>query len=124
MKPPSAPITPATAPKAVAQPLGARVTFRLTGSEAAKFGLLDRWRAAVERRRQREAQKRAALVQFAETVSSLLAKAAAAQWSQRQLAAKIGIPETTFRRIKNQKVKPLVWLPKVEAALASLNGTY
>jgi hypothetical protein len=50
MKPASAPMPPATAPKAVAQPQRARVTFRLTQSEAAKYGLSARWQSAMQRK--------------------------------------------------------------------------
>jgi hypothetical protein len=46
--PASALVTPATAPKAVAQPSGARVALKITESEAAKCGLLNRWQAAIK----------------------------------------------------------------------------
>jgi phosphoglycolate phosphatase-like HAD superfamily hydrolase len=121
MNPPSAPTPLATAPKAVAQPLRARVTFRLAESEAAKYGLLDRWQAAMHRRQQREAKKREAQARLNQSIGRLLELAGAEQWSQRQLAAQIAIPETSFRRIRDEKVNPLAWLPKVETALARLH---
>jgi len=124
MQPPSATNTPATAPKPVAQPQRARVTFRLTEPEAAKCGLLDRWRTAMVRRQHRAARKQHAQAQLAEAVSGLVARATAEHWSQRQLAAKMLIPETTFRRIRNQQVDPLLWLPKVAAAVAKLSGPH
>jgi ribosome-binding protein aMBF1 (putative translation factor) len=110
----------ASAPKAVAQPQDARVTFRLNQSQAAKIGLLDRWESAMRRRRPRDEKKRQAMTRLNESISRLLEMAKAEEWSQRQLAAKIAIPETTFRRLRSQNVNPLVWLPKVEAALLRL----
>ena len=52
----------------------------------------------------------------------LVAKAESEQWSQRKLAGKIGIPETTFRRLRAQQVDPFAWLPKIEAAVARCQG--
>ena len=105
----------------MAQPSVARVTFRLTESEAAKFGLLGRWQAAFKRRKERELRKAQTQTLLAACVHQLLAKAQREEWSQRQLAGKIAIPETTFRRIRAQRVDPFVWLPKLEAALKLLN---
>ena len=121
MNPPSAVITPATAPKAMARPSASRVTFRFTESQAAKFGLADRWRAAVQRRQLRDARKQAAAAQLQTAVAGLLAIADAQQWSQRQLTARIGIPQTSFRRIRRNQVDPLLWLEKLSAALVRIN---
>jgi hypothetical protein len=121
MKPISAPTTLTTAPKAVAQPQRTRVTFRLTELEAEKCRLGARWRAAMERRLKFNVRMVQARFILNEAIAVLLAKAAAEQWSQRQLAARIGIPETTFRRIRDQQVDAMVWLPKVSAALARIN---
>lgn len=112
-----------TAPKAVAQPQRAVVAFRFTESEAAKYGLLARWQSARQRRQRRDEKRRQAQDRLSSSISRLIAKAEAEQWSQRQLAAKIGVPETTFRRIRDQKVHPLTWLPRIEAALARLDAT-
>lgn len=119
--PASALVTLATAPNAVARPSGARVALKITESEAARCGLLDRWQAAMQRRRKREQKIKQVLALLNGFISRLLAKAKTEEWSQRELAAKIGIPETTFRRIRGHAVNPLVWLPKIEAAAARLN---
>lgn len=121
MKPNSAPVSCEIAPKPVAQPSRSLVAFRLTESQAAKLGLRDRWLAAVKKREMRADKKRQAIDRLTEMVSRLLDRAQEEHWSQRQLAARIQIPETTFRRIRNGNVIAEEWLPKIEAALARLN---
>jgi len=97
--------------------------FRMTESEAAKCGLLDRWEAAMKRRQEREEKKRRIQKLLDKAITQLLEKARAEEWSQRQLAAKIAIPETTFRRIRDRRVNPLAWLAKIEAALSKLKAS-
>jgi ribosome-binding protein aMBF1 (putative translation factor) len=118
--PASAPLTLATAPKPVAQPRQALVTFRLTESQAAKLGFSDRWEAAMQKRRLREQKKMEAQTRLNASMSRLLEMARAQEWSHRQLAAKAMIPETTFRRILNSQVNPQVWVAKLETALSRL----
>jgi ribosome-binding protein aMBF1 (putative translation factor) len=120
MKPDSAPTTLETAPNAVAQPREARVAFRLTESEAGTHGLLERWRLAIKKRQIRQEKRIRDIATLNGCVSRLIIKAEEEGWSQRQLAAKIQIPETTFRRIRDQKVEPLIWLPKIMGAMSKL----
>jgi ribosome-binding protein aMBF1 (putative translation factor) len=98
----------------------ARASLWFTESEASKFGFLERWRVAFQKREALAAEKRRARALFNESVSSLFARAQAGHWSQRRLAAKLAIPETTLRRIRDGKVNPRAWLPKLQAALNRL----
>jgi ribosome-binding protein aMBF1 (putative translation factor) len=112
--------TPESAPKPVAQPSRSTVTLRFTESEAIKHGLLDRWQAVMRRREARAKKIQDASEQLSALVSGLLQRAEAERWSQRTLAKKIGIPETTFRRIRAQQVDPFLWLPKLRATIADV----
>jgi hypothetical protein len=110
----------ATAPNAVEQPQRATVAFRLTASEAAKYGLSDRWQAAINRRQLRAQKRKAAAEQLNALAARLVTKAQAEEWSERKFAAKTGIPATTFRRIRAGQVDPFKWLPALRAAAARL----
>jgi ribosome-binding protein aMBF1 (putative translation factor) len=76
------------------------------------------------RRKQRkekvEQAKRVAFLTLDGLVRQLLAKAEQEDWSQRKLAAKIGITPRTFRRIRAGQVHPSTWLPKIESAVFRL----
>ena len=73
-----------------------------------------------DKNRLREQKKLEAQTRLNAFIARLLEMASAQTWSQRRLAAKIAIPETTFRRIRDGKVNPLAWLSKVEMALHRL----
>lgn len=118
--PPSAVLTPATAQSAIARPSALTVTFRLTESEAEKYGLGNRWRAAMKKREKRQSKKQVAFLTLNATLLRLLDHAQVEQWSRRKLAAKIGIPETTLRWIQRGQADPLVWSAKLQAALDKL----
>lgn len=116
-----------TAPSPVAQPQRAAVRLEITESEAACAGILDRWQAARKRQIEREARNARrrdrqvhAAQELHESVLRLFQHAEAERWGQRKLAAQIGIPQTTLRRIRAQQVDALVWLPKVRAAINRL----
>ena len=96
------------------------MSFRLTEWQAAKLGFQERWEVAVRKREIRAQKKRLATDRLNECVMQLLDRAKSEQWSQRQLASQIAIPETTFRRIRDQKVNAVEWLPKVQTALNRL----
>jgi ribosome-binding protein aMBF1 (putative translation factor) len=121
MKPASALLTRVTAANALPRPLEARARLAITESEAAKIGILDRWRAAMDRRQERQAKKITTTTHLNDCLADLLRKAQAEGWSQRQLALKIEIPDRTFRRIRKQQIDASVWLPKLTAALERLN---
>lgn len=110
----------ASAPNALAHPLGPRVRLAISESEAVKIGMLDRWRAALRRRERRQRKKAAAAADLQRSVAELLQRAQAQGWSQRKLAAKADIARTTFRRVLNLQVNPKAWLPKVRAAVSRL----
>jgi len=116
-----------TAPNPVAQPQRATVRLPITESEAAKLGILDHWEAARKRQAFRAARKARQLEQrnnaareLQQSVLRLFHYAQTEEWGQRKLAAQIGIPQTTLRRIRAMQVDPLVWLPKVRTAAAKL----
>ena len=111
-------MTPETAHDACAQPSRERVRLFLTESEAAKAGLLDRWKAARKRKLARESRKVTISTQFQRTLDQLEAIAQSNHWSHRKLAAKIGLPESTLRKLKRERLT--YYLPRLESAAARL----
>lgn len=65
-------------------------------------------------------QCQAAAQQLQASVHQLLERAQQEEWSQRELSRRVGIPERTFRRIKDGKVSALAWLPKLQPAVQRL----
>jgi ribosome-binding protein aMBF1 (putative translation factor) len=96
------------------------VRLFLTEAEAEKIGRGVEWRrrlAELERRRRRQQSRFDALQA---SLDRLLEYAAAEELSRRKLAVKIGIPESSLRKIGSGRVNPSDWLPRLEAALAKL----
>jgi ribosome-binding protein aMBF1 (putative translation factor) len=62
----------------------------------------------------------AAAAELQRSVDTLLTRAQTEEWSQRELARRAGIPETTLRRLRHGKADPLTWLPRIHPALARL----
>lgn len=104
----------------MAQPFRPTVAFRLTESQAEKYGLGDRWRAALKRRQEIAARKASIQNQLQGAVLRLLAHAEAEQISQREMTRKAGLSWGSFRRCRDGKADPIIWLPKLEAAAARL----
>jgi hypothetical protein len=105
-------------------PSAATVRLALTESQAAKIGLAEHWQAAHKRRQRRAERQATAATRLQAAVSQLIsfAEMQAEPLSLRKLSARINIPERTFRRIRDQKVNSLVWLPRLEAALLQLKA--
>ncbi len=113
---------PESAHDACAQPSQARVRLALTESEAAKIGLLDRWIAARKRKTKRDARKVGVSMKLQAVLDQLETIARTEHWSQRKLAAKAGLPESTLRKIKRGQTDPRDYLPKLQSAVARLQS--
>lgn len=124
MKPTSAFITRKNAREAVAQPSRRSLRLCVTESEAAKIGILDRWQAAWQRKASRAAQKQAVARQLQDALMNLSALASAKDWSQRKLAAKISLPESTLRDLRNgRSSNPAAMIHKLESAFVRLTNS-
>jgi len=123
-------MTRPTAPNAVAHPQRATVRLEITESQAANIGLLHEWQTAyrkktaraTRRARHLESQSKAA-AELKNLVEKLLQHAITKEWGQRKLAAAVGIPQTTLRRIRDEQVDSIAWLPRVQAAAHKLTAT-
>jgi AraC-like DNA-binding protein len=101
-------------------PSDARIRLSLTLPQAAKIGLADQWHAVLYRRERRARRETEALVELQAIVARLLAHAEKQDWSLRQLAAKLAIPERSLRRARDRQLNPRRWLPILRAAEARL----
>jgi hypothetical protein len=113
----SAVVTRKIGPKPVAHQFRATVAFRLTESEAEKYGLGDRWRAAMKRRREIATRKASFQTQMQGAVLQLLALAESERISQREMTRKAGLSWGSFRRCRDGQADPVIWLPRVHAAI-------
>jgi len=59
-----------------------------------------------------------------DALSALQNIATSQEWSQRKLAEKIGIKESTLRKIKCGRADVFTWLPKLEAAITRLTSSF
>jgi hypothetical protein len=119
-KPACAVLTREIGPRPVAQPFRATVAFRLTESEAEKYGLGDRWRTAMKRRREIAARKATYQTQMQGAVLRLLAIAESERISQREMTRKAGLSWGSFRRCRDGQADPVIWLPRLHAAASKL----
>lgn len=67
-----------------------------------------------------DARRRHAASELERSVSQLLARAEIEEWSGRELARRVGIPERSLRRVRAGHVDPLAWLPRIKPALTRL----
>jgi len=58
--------------------------------------------------------------ELSKVIAALKSKAEAEQWSQRELADKIGLPVSTWRWVCNGSAKPAEWLPRLRRAAARI----
>lgn len=107
-------------PNRLAQQQRAAVAFRMTESEAEKYGLGDRWRAAMKRRLEIASRKASVKAQLADVIGKLLAHAEAERLSQREMTRKAGLSWGTFRRCRDGRADPAIWFPKIQTALKRL----
>jgi adenylosuccinate lyase len=89
----------------------------MSESEAEKYGLGDRWRAAFKRRQEIIARKSVARVELAGAIAELLKYAEAEQISQRKMAREAGLSWGTYLRCRDGLADPVIWLPRIQAAV-------
>jgi hypothetical protein len=123
METPSAPKTPASAAKPLPQPRGALVSLKITGSQAAKIGLLDRWVIGRKKTVSRQKSRSTASERLKRVTSQLMLHAAQSNLSQRQFEKRADLSWRTLHRCRDGQVNPRDWLPKLEAALARLKAS-
>lgn len=121
--PASAVMARRTAHDACAQPSRRSVRLSITESQAAKIGLSARWQAAWDRKLRRDSQKAIVSHRLQDALNQLDAIAESEEWSQRKLAAKVGLPESTLRKIKSGRADSAIWLPRIQAAASKLTAT-
>ena len=111
-----------SAPNAVAQPLRARIRLALDVSRVPESGFVAGQIAIHQEFESRQQTKVTIANTFQRTLDQLKAIAESNHWSQRKLATKIGIPETTLRRLKKGDAEPAEYLPKLQSAAARLQA--
>jgi hypothetical protein len=80
----------------------------------------------IHRQQKYDARKRTEATlesELAECLGRLESLAAELDWSGRQIAERLGLSETTWRRLKAGQLDLAVWLPKLRAAVARLNSS-
>ena len=133
---PSNPLPPAIAPDApgaasgvlplsvgpneLGQPFQALARLAITQAQAAKLGLEASWHAAHRRQQARLEKKTAAVAALAGAVARLQAHAESQEWSQRKLAARVGLSWGGWLRCRAGVVSPRAWLPRLAAAMRIL----
>lgn len=123
-KPASALLTRPSGAKRFAPPLGARIRASLARSEPQIPAILtDSIQRQAEFTRQ-QAAGNALAVELAAAVQGAESLAQEAKWSQRKLAAKLGLCPRTWRRIRSLKVNPADWLPKIHSAIPRLKAGF
>jgi len=120
--PPSAASEPASEANRFAPPLRARIRASLMKSGVripaiVAFHIREQ-QALIDSNR----SSAAARADLERAVFILMEKARDENWSQRKLAKKVGFCPRTWRRIRESRVNPAVWLPKLRPALAKLHG--
>lgn len=97
--------------------LCASVRLSFTRSEAEKYGLLDRFEAALAKQMKRNSKKRDAAERIRAEVERAKVFAAERRISHRRLLSQAGISWGSWKRIERGQVNARVWLPKIQAAL-------
>jgi len=116
-------MTAETAAKAVPHPLRPGIARALNLSDSRPIPFLAR---LIDEQKAFESRQQSQVTisnQFQATLDRLAASAQSEQLSQRKLAARIGIPERTFRRLAQGTVsleRAQTYLPKLEAAVNKL----
>ena len=98
----------------------ARLTQILAPSHTPNLKLLDK---LIAEQRAHDASRQNLLTDSAElskVIAVLQSKAKAEEWSQRELAAKVGLSKSTWHRICKGHVAPAEYLPRLRSAAARL----
>lgn len=124
MKPPknrrSAVITLKTAQQGYCAGLRAGIRHALDFSRVPKSGFVEQQIARHREFHSRQESKAEVQSRLQSALDQLRTIASSQEWSQRELAGKLGIRESTFRFIKRGLADPDFWLPRLEAAVARL----
>jgi hypothetical protein len=118
--PSAAMMTPEIAHGGPCAGLNAGIRRALDVSRLPKSGFVARQIAIHQEFESRQVRKTTVATRLKEVCTRLENVAAGEQWSGRKLAAKIGVKESTFRKIKAGRADADFWLPKLEAAAARL----
>lgn len=114
-------MTPENAHSAPCAGLRARIRGALDVSKLPKSQFVERQIARHLEFQSRQSEKCTAATRLQTALNRLDEIAQTEDWSQTRLAFQIGVKESTFRKIKAQRVDPRAWLGKLEAAVARLS---
>lgn len=123
-KPASAVFTRESGANACAPPLRARIRASLMSAEVRIPSILA---SLIQRQSEFTRQQRNSKALAAELTAAVQSAESLAQteeWSQRKLAAKLGLCPRTWRRIRSLKVNPADWLPKIRSAIPRLKPQF
>ena len=119
-KPASAVLTPKSGATPLAPPFSAQIRAILKSSEVRIPSILtDSIQRQAEFTRQQAAGE-ALAAELHEVIQRLDSVAKDENWSQRKLAAKLGLCPRTWRRIRSLDANLAAWLPKIHSAIPRL----
>ena len=117
---PGAPVTRKNAHNASCAGLRARIRHALDFDRVPKIRFVDR-QIAIHQEHHSRQQSRVVISNKLQAVLNQIETIAKSEhWSQRELASKLGLPESTLRKIKRAPAMPEVWVPKLQAAASRL----
>jgi hypothetical protein len=99
----------------------ARIAPIFDSSRLPKLKFLDRLAAELKAAQLKRAELLATGTELSALVAHLKSRAEAEQWSQRELAQRLGLSWGTWQRICHSAIDPIEWLPKVRAAAGRLD---
>jgi len=123
-KPASALLTHPSGAKRFAPPLGARIRASLASSEVRIPAILTAHIQRQARFTRQQAAGNALAAELAAAVQGAESLGQEGKWSQRKLAAKLGLCPRTWRRIRSLKVNAADWLPKIRSAIPHLKPQF
>ena len=108
----------------IAPPFSARIRAILTAPEVRVPAMVTEMIQRQAEFTKRQGNSEALTAELIATVQHLDSLALAKEWSQRKLAAKLGLCPRTWRRIRSLSVNPADWLPKVRTAMCQLKPDF
>jgi hypothetical protein len=123
MNPASAVMTPKSGANPLPRLQGALVSLKITGSQAAKIGLLDRWVIARKKTLSRQKNKTTVTDQVKRVADQILLHAEQENLSKRQFEKQAQLSWRTLHRCRDGQADARAWLPKLEAALSKLKAS-
>jgi len=120
LEPASAVLSRASGPDANGPLPSARLAAILAPANPPKLKFLDK---LIAEQKEYDASRVRALTdseEFSQLIRALNFAAELREWSQRRLAAKIGLPKSTWQRVCQANVNPAEWLPRLRTAAARL----